>query len=78
MGSEMCIRDRSGTVHWMFDRGLLSLADNMEIMVSRQINDRDSVDRLINKNLTAIVPEDSRKAPHPAFLDWHRREVFKT
>ena len=68
----------SGTVHWMFDRGLLSLADNMEIMVSRQINDRDSVDRLINKNLTAIVPEDSRKAPHPAFLDWHRREVFKT
>ena len=67
----------SGTVHWMFDRGLLSLADNMEIMISRQINDRDSVDRLINKNLTALVPDDPRIAPHPAFLEWHRNEVFK-
>ena len=67
----------SGTVHWMFDRGLLSLADNMEIMVSRHINDRDSVDRLIHKNFIATVPDDPRNVPHPVFLDWHRKEVFK-
>ena len=68
----------SGTVHWMFDRGLLSLADNMEIMISRHINDRDSVDRLIHKSLVATVPDDPRKAPHPVFLKWHRNEVFKS
>src|SRR3954468_13914866 len=26
----------SGTAHWMFDRGLISFADNLEILVSRQ------------------------------------------
>lgn len=68
----------SGTVHWMFDRGLLSLADNMEIMVSRHINDTDSVEKLIHKNLMACVPDDIRKQPHPIFMDWHRKNCFKS
>jgi len=67
----------SGTVHWMFDRGLLGIADNMEIMISRHINDRDSIDKLIQKTFVATVPDDSRKAPHPAFLKWHRENCFK-
>jgi putative restriction endonuclease len=29
----------SGTAHWMFDRGLISLADDLEILISRQTND---------------------------------------
>jgi putative restriction endonuclease len=29
----------SGTVHWMFDRGLLSLADDLQILISRQANE---------------------------------------
>jgi putative restriction endonuclease len=33
----------SGTVHWMFDRGLISLSDELDILVSRQVNDPDSV-----------------------------------
>jgi putative restriction endonuclease len=28
----------SGTAHWMFDRGLISLADDLKILVSRQVN----------------------------------------
>src|SRR5581483_4935867 len=28
----------SGTVHWMFDRGLLSLSDDLQILISRQTN----------------------------------------
>lgn len=67
----------SGTVHWMFDRGLLGLSDNMEIMVSRHINDCDSIDKLIQKDFIATVPNDSRKVPHPAFLKWHRENCFK-
>lgn len=67
----------SGTVHWMFDRGLLSLSDNMEILVSRHLNNREPVDRLIHKSMVATKPEDSRFAPHPAFLAWHRDNCFK-
>src|SRR3981189_1227645 len=37
----------SGTAHWMFDRGLISLADDLEILVSRQVNDPDRVRALI-------------------------------
>lgn len=68
----------SGTVHWMFDRGLLSLADDMEIMVSRHINDIDSVEKLINKSFKASQPLNERYTPHPVFLKWHRENCFKT
>ena len=67
----------SGTVHWMFDRGLLSLADDMEIMVSRHVNDIDSVEKLIHKSFIATSPNNERNAPHPAFLKWHRDNCFK-
>src|ERR1700684_1227219 len=33
----------SGTAHWMFDRGLISLSDDLQILVSRQVNDLDAV-----------------------------------
>ncbi|NNE57756.1 MAG: restriction endonuclease [Hellea sp.] len=67
----------SGTLHWMFDRGLLSLQDDLEIMVSRHINDRNSIDNLIRKSGYAAKPEHPGHEPHPAFLEWHRDEVFK-
>jgi putative restriction endonuclease len=38
----------SGTAHWMFDRGLISLHDDMRILVSRQANDPDSIRSVIN------------------------------
>jgi len=41
----------SGTAHWMFDRGLISLADDLKILVSRQANDPDGVRALINKTV---------------------------
>jgi len=33
----------SGRVRWMFDRGLISLTDQLEILVSRQVNDPNQV-----------------------------------
>jgi putative restriction endonuclease len=39
----------SGTAHWMFDRGLISIADDMRILVSRHVNDPDSVASMINR-----------------------------
>ena len=33
----------SGTAHWMFDRGLISLSDDLDVLVSRHVNDVESV-----------------------------------
>lgn len=67
----------SGTVHWMFDRGLLSLADDLSILVSRHVNDRDSIAALLNRSGRARLPARSADHPHPLFLGWHRENCFK-
>jgi putative restriction endonuclease len=67
----------SGTAHWMFDRGLISLADDLQILVSRQVNDPDSVRALINKSGRAIEPRRVSDRPHTHFLQWHRDHCFK-
>ncbi len=67
----------SGTVHWMFDRGMISLTDQHDIMVSRQVNDPDQVWKLMTPERKARVPSDTRLQPHPRFLGWHRENVFK-
>lgn len=67
----------SGTVHWMFDRGLVSLDDDLNILVSRQANDPDAIGAMINKNRVATAPQRKADRPHPAFLAWHRSECFK-
>ncbi|WP_418135985.1 HNH endonuclease [Agrobacterium sp. El2ro-1b] len=67
----------SGTAHWMFDRGLISLSDELEILISRHANDRDSIQGLINKTGRAIVPTGVYERPHPQFLNWHRENTFK-
>lgn len=67
----------SGTVHWLFDRGLISVTDDLDILISRQVNDRDSVESLINPTQRLIGPLLERDRPHPAFLDWHRSNRFK-
>ncbi len=38
----------SGTAHWMFDRGLVGLSDDLDILVSRQANGQDAVRSMIN------------------------------
>lgn len=65
----------SGTVHWMFDRGLLSMSDDFTILKSRQLN--HDVSHLLRPDMKAIVPEDPRLRPHPHYLDWHRTNCFK-
>ncbi|HET6620321.1 MAG TPA: HNH endonuclease [Dongiaceae bacterium] len=67
----------SGTVHWMFDRGLLSLSDDLRILVSRQTNDPEGVRALVNKSGCAFAPQRSFERPHPSFLRWHREHRFK-
>lgn len=67
----------SGTAHWMFDRGLIGLTDNLEILISRQVNDVEGVRAMINGTGRALAPHQVSRRPHPHFLRWHREHCFK-
>lgn len=67
----------SGTAHWMFDRGLISLSDDLEVLVSRQVNDVEGVWKLVNETRGAAVPANPAHRPHPSYLAWHRERCFK-
>jgi putative restriction endonuclease len=64
----------SGTIHWMFDRGLVSIDENYSILVAR---DRlpDPVSRMLRDKL--LLPNRPDRRPHPQFLRYHRDQVFK-
>jgi putative restriction endonuclease len=66
----------SGTVHWMFDRGLISLSDEGEILLSRKINDIEGVEKIIYLDRRARLPASPAKRPHVRYLEWHRAECF--
>lgn len=67
----------SGTAHWMFDRGLIGLTDDLEILISRQTNDPEGIKSIINKTGRAFEPARVSDRPHPHFLKWHREHCFK-
>lgn len=62
----------SGTVHWMFDRGLIGISDGGDILLSRKINDVESVEKLIYPDRRARLPAAEAMRPHPRYLAWHR------
>ena len=66
----------SGTVHWMFDRGLISVDDDFRILKSRSLVP-DGIDRLFHPSGKLLVPEAEHLQPHPHFLRYHRHRVFK-
>jgi putative restriction endonuclease len=65
----------SGTLHWMFDRGLVSVDDNWRILRSNGLP--ADVSRLIVPDGHVIVPNDDTMKPHRSFLKFHRENVFK-
>ncbi|MFQ6548876.1 HNH endonuclease [Aestuariibius sp. 2305UL40-4] len=67
----------SGTLHWMFDRGLISVAEDCEtILVSRNKVPGEVVGRLLPADGKLMRPVHGRDAPHPENLRWHRENVF--
>ncbi len=67
----------SGTLHWMFDRGLVSVDDDHSILVAKDSVADEVGARLLTADRRLILPADPRCHPHSAFLEWHRRKVFK-
>lgn len=66
----------SRTVHWLFDRGFLSLEDNGTILQAKRLVP-DPVKRLLNPEGLIRLPSDRNSAPHSVFLKWHRDNKFK-
>ncbi len=64
----------SRTVHWLFDRGYLSLEDDGAVLVSPR-GIPEPIRGLIRPR--AALPDRPSWRPHPAFLRWHREERFK-
>jgi putative restriction endonuclease len=60
-----------------FDRGLISLSDDLEVLVSRQVNDAESVWGLVTRTRRAAAPANPALRPHPSYLGWHREVCFK-
>ena len=66
----------SRTVHWMFDRGILSIEDDGRILMAKKLVP-DQVKRMLNRNGRIIMSVDSTFAPHRVFLQFHREKRFK-
>ena len=66
----------TGTAHWLFDRGLVSIADDYSILVSGG-GLPDELNRLIPRNRKLRVPESPAYRPHKSYLAWHREHRFK-
>lgn len=66
----------SGTVHWLFDRGLMTFEDDHTIRTVRDAIP-EPVARLINPTGKLIVPDAHDLRPSPTFLRFHRENVFK-
>lgn len=68
----------SATVHWMFDRGLVSIGPppDFAILTARH-RLPESASRLLNPSGRLRLPRDERLWPAPTYLDYHRERVFK-
>lgn len=67
----------SSTLHWMFDRGLILVAeDGATILISHNKVPGDVVDRLLTPDRKLLRPKAAWDAPHPENLRWHRENVF--
>lgn len=62
----------SATVHWLFDRHLISLTDDYRILISHN-KVPSELRTLFAKQMDRIhLPDDTRLWPHPAYVARHR------
>ena len=66
----------SGTAHWMFDRGLISVGDDYEILVAKHHVPDDAL-RLLNQSRKINLPMGRTFFPNAYYLKFHRDVVFK-
>lgn len=65
----------SRTAHWMFDRGLVSVSDEFQILTSPNLP--PDAQRLLNQDGRIRTPTSDFNRPHSRFLQYHRENIFK-
>jgi len=66
----------TATLHWMFDRGLISVGDSFQLLVAKKGIPIELVP-LVQSGKTIRVPARPEQRPHATYLRWHREERFK-
>lgn len=66
----------SGTMHWMFDRGLVSVEDDYSLLLVEKAIPTNVL-RLFNDDRRLLLPNLPQNRPHRQFLQYHREYVFK-
>jgi putative restriction endonuclease len=66
----------TGTVHWLFDRGLLSVDDDYRILLA-QSGVPEELGRLVQPDRKLLLPSRPEWRPHSSYPRWHREHVFK-
>lgn len=66
----------SGTVHWLFDRHLISLTNDYRLLVSHNTVPAE-LRVLFERQLDRIhLPDDNRLWPHPTYVEMHRERYL--
>ena len=65
--------------HWAFDKGLISLSETYQVIVSVLMSDqRPTEDRLTElRDRSILLPEHNQLYPAQDALEWHRDEVLR-
>lgn len=65
-----------GTIHWMFDRGLITVDDDYSIIIDKRKAPQE-INRLLNPAMRLRLPKVKELWPHPQFLRYHREYIYK-
>jgi len=63
------------SIHWMFDRGLVS-ADNDGTILLDKVRIPPKIKGILNASGKLILPERAELQPHPRYLQYHRDNIF--
>lgn len=66
----------SKTVHWLFDRGMISLEDDGKILKAEALIPAQ-LRTIFNQSGYANLPDKTSLRPHPQFLRYHRDTRYK-
>jgi putative restriction endonuclease len=65
----------SSTVHWMFDRSLISISDDYGILISHNKVPSEWRGMFARQQPRIKLPKDERDWPHPEYLKRHREAL---
>lgn len=65
----------TGTAHWLFDKGIISVSDDFQILISRYATTL-AKSQAIKIGERLRMPSNAAHAPNTVYLNWHRNEIF--